>query len=81
MTQIAEVEKNTKERIRIIISEYLGSRFVDCRVYYEDNEGEWKPTKKGIALNMDIINEVIRGLQKASRKLEELNSGMKEGLG
>jgi hypothetical protein len=78
MTQIAEVQKNAKERIKIVISEYRGHRFVDCRVYFEDDQGEWKPTKKGIALNDDIIDEVIQGLQKASRKLG-LNPGMKEG--
>jgi hypothetical protein len=68
--EIAEIEKNTKEKIRVSIEEYKGHRFVDCRVYFEDEAGEWRPSRKGIALSADIIDEVIEALQKASKKLE-----------
>ncbi len=67
---IAEIEKNMKERIRISIEEYRGSRFVDCRVYFEGEDGAWMPTKKGIALNAESIADVIQALQKASKKLQ-----------
>jgi hypothetical protein len=69
---IADIEKNTKEHIRVSIEEYRGHKFIDCRVYYEDGAREWKPTRKGIALNEDTIDEVIAALQKASEKLEAL---------
>ncbi len=69
--QIAEVQKNAKERIRISLTEYHGHQFIDCRVYYEDGEGKWRPTKKGIALNEDTIDEVIEALQKGSAALED----------
>ena len=69
--QIAEVQKNVKEQIRVSIEEYHDHKFVDCRVYFENDKGEWCPTKKGIALNADCIDEVIQGLQKAGRKLED----------
>lgn len=71
LSTIAEVEKNSRERIRISIEEYRGHKFIDCRVHYEDSQGEWKPTKKGIALNADTIDEVIEALQKGSNALEE----------
>jgi hypothetical protein len=67
---ISEIEKNTKERIRVSIEEYRGTTFVDLRVYFEDGAGEWRPTKKGIALNDESIDPVIKALQKASKKLE-----------
>ena len=70
--QIAEIEKNQKERIRVSIEEYKGHKFVDLRVYWQDEAGEWRPGKKGIALNPDIIDEVIEALQIASEKLESL---------
>jgi hypothetical protein len=69
MEEIASIQKNAMEKIKIVITEYHGHTFVDCRVYFEDDQGEWRPTKKGIALNDDIIDQVIQGLQKASRKL------------
>lgn len=67
---ITEIQKNVKERIRVSIEEYRGTRFIDCRVYFEDENGEWRPTKKGVALNADSIKGVIEALQKASKKLE-----------
>jgi len=66
---IAEIQKNTRERIRISIEEYRGHRLIDCRVYYEDDQGEWRPTKKGIALNNETIDEVANALNKAKSHL------------
>ncbi len=67
---LAEIKKNEKERIRISVETYRGSQFVDCRVYWEDQEGEWRPSRKGIALSPDTIDLVIEALQKAREKLE-----------
>ena len=61
---IADIEKNTREHVRVTIVEYHGHKFIDCRVYYRDEAGEWQPTRKGIALNADSINDVIAALQK-----------------
>lgn len=68
--RIAEIEKNTKERIRVSIEEFRGSRFVDCRVYFENEDGAWIPTKKGIALNDESIGPVIKALQKAQKAID-----------
>jgi hypothetical protein len=46
-----EIQKNSREVIRIGESEYEGHKFVDCRIYYDDNgeaiietmeESNWK---------------------------------------
>lgn len=62
---IGEIQKNSTEKIRVTISEYKGHEFIDVRVYFEDDNGEWKPTKKGIAISPDKIDEVISLLKKA----------------
>ena len=36
MVQFGEVRKNSIEVIRVIETEFKGHRFVDVRVYYED---------------------------------------------
>jgi hypothetical protein len=64
---IAEIEKNTKEKIRVSIADYKGHRFIDCRVYWKDESGDWKPSRKGIALNDETVDEVVNALQKASK--------------
>ena len=67
---IAEMEKNTGEIIRVSITELNNHRFIDCRVYYQDDSGEWKPTKKGIALNDGTIDGVIKALEEARVQLQ-----------
>ena len=62
---ITEIEKNPNEKIRVSIAEYRNSRFIDCRVYYLTDNGDWLPTKKGIALNSGVIDGVIKALEEA----------------
>ena len=56
-----EIQKNSREVIRISESEYEGHKFVDLRVWYNDN-GEMKPTKKGISFNPSKAKEVVEGI-------------------
>ncbi len=67
---IAEMEKNALEVIRVSLTEFHNHRFVDCRVYYQDDQGEWKPTKKGIALNEGTIDGVIKALEEGRVQLQ-----------
>lgn len=66
---IGEVEKNTKEKIIISLENYRGHRLCDCRVYWDDN-GTWRPSRKGISLNDENIDGVIEMLRKASKTME-----------
>ena len=59
---IKEIKKNSKEVIRISQSEYKGHTFVDLRIYFEDEHGEYLPTKKGIAFNPAIAKELVEGI-------------------
>jgi hypothetical protein len=68
--EIGSVEKNIKERVKVSIETYREHKFVDCRVYFEAKEGKWLPTKKGIALNDETIDEVIELLKKAAKELK-----------
>ena len=53
-----EIQKNSREIIRISNSEYHGNKYIDCRTYYDDS-GEWKPSKKGISIPHKIAKEVV----------------------
>lgn len=58
------IEKNKREQIRIEATEFKGQDLVDIRVYYQDQaDGEWKPSKKGIAFKMELLPEIIKALQ------------------
>ncbi len=68
---IGEIQKNTAEKIRVQWETYKGVRFLDVRAYYEDGSGEWKPTKKGIAIAPDKIDALVDLLKKASIEKKE----------
>lgn len=67
---IGQVERSQTEVIRISTEEFKGRSYVDVRVYFEDNEGEWKPTKKGVTINPDKLEQVIELLKEAQDKLK-----------
>jgi hypothetical protein len=49
-----QIRKNKNEVIRIQLKEYKEHKLIDLRVWYEDEEGEYKPTKKGISFNRNL---------------------------
>ncbi len=66
---VGEIQKNTRERIRVTIEEFKGHKFIDLRVYYPDSEGTWRPTPKGIVLTQSIIDGVMELLTQGSEAL------------
>jgi len=64
---IADIEKNTNERIRIELTRYKDHDLIGLRVYYKVKltENEWGPTKKGITCRVELLPEIIKALQDA----------------
>jgi hypothetical protein len=63
---ITQIKKNSSEVYRIFEKEYEGYKFIDVRIYYMDKAtGEYKPTKKGISIMPNNVEEVINGILKA----------------
>jgi len=75
---IGEIQKNSIEKIRVILSEYKGYKFIDIRVYVEDDKGEWIPTKKGIAVPPDKVDEIVSLLKEAKGNLPNEKVKQKE---
>lgn len=57
-------KKTATEEVRAIVREYRGRLYFDLRVYYVDNDGEWRPTRKGIALSADFLPEIKQCMEK-----------------
>ncbi len=45
------------EKIKVSKESYKGHDFIDIRGYYENDAGEWRPGKKGLAINPDPATE------------------------
>jgi len=56
-TIVAEMEKSWNEKILFSFSEFKGKSYANIRVHYEDDDGELKPTKKGLTISLDRFLE------------------------
>lgn len=73
-TVIAVLPKNRRESLRIALDQYQGSNLVDLRVVVELSEtgGLATPTRKGVALRVEMLSDLIEALGKAEAKAREL---------
>ena len=55
---VSSFKRNPTEEVRAGIKEFKGRRYIDLRIYYMDDQGEWKPTRKGISLATDFMPEL-----------------------
>ena len=65
---VAQFEKNATEVLRISLTEFRGHQLIDARIYYSDDEGQYRPTKKGVSLAVGLYPE----LKKAVLALEKI---------
>tara|TARA_R100000808_G_C2089563_1_gene110472 strand:- start:110 stop:466 length:357 start_codon:yes stop_codon:yes gene_type:complete len=65
------IEKNRNTDVMIGISEYKGKNYLNIRECWLDarNPGQRNPTKKGVSLSIDKLDEVIKGLQALQENL------------
>jgi len=68
---IGEIARNETEVLRISTAEYKGRTYVDVRIYFEGDDGEWKPTKKGITIQPDKVEEFLGLIKQAGDSLKK----------
>ena len=56
------IEKNSRESIVVSETTHMGYDLVDVRVFYKDEAGELKPTRKGVSLHREQVGDVIKAL-------------------
>lgn len=66
-----EIEINEREKIRVTIVEYKGREYINFRIYFLNSKSVWHPTRKGVTLNVELIDKVIELLKTASRELKK----------
>ena len=68
---VGSIEKNKREEIRVTLSNFKGHDLVGCRIWFKAGDG-FKPSSKGIAINVRILPELIGLLEEAEKKAVEL---------
>ncbi len=67
--KIGEIQKTGTDKIIVTVKEFKGKTYVDVRTFFENDEGEMIPTKKGVSLTPENLDELIRLLTEAKGKL------------
>lgn len=60
---IHEFDRNSAEKIRFSLNSYQGSDYADVRIYYQ-TDGEWRPTKRGVNVHIELIEDLYQGISK-----------------
>ncbi len=68
---ISEFPKNKTEDFRLSLTEYQGHKLLDLRIYFKDKEGESKPTKKGVTVNVKLFSQLKQAIMDAENILKE----------
>jgi hypothetical protein len=77
---VARIPKNPTEEVRVALTSYRGHDLVDIRVFYQDEAGEWRPTKRGVSLSVDSFTELREAVAKAEEMLNtESTAGKSPG--
>lgn len=64
---VASLDKNRREKVRVALDEYQGTKLIDLRITVEltESSGIQTPTRKGVALNVGLLPELRAALAEA----------------
>lgn len=69
-----EFQKNDRgEMVRIVREDYKGADLVNIRVWYRADNGEMRPSKTGITINGNQIDQLIEALQAVKAEGRQTN--------
>jgi hypothetical protein len=63
--------KNPLEEIRVSLTVFKKKQYIDLRVYYKGDEGEYHPSKKGITISLDLFPDLVEAIEKARELVGE----------
>jgi len=63
--------KNPLEEIRVSLTVFKKKQYIDLRVYYKGDEGEYHPSKKGITISLDLFPDLLEAIEKARELVGE----------
>jgi hypothetical protein len=67
--KVGDIEKTGTEVVRVSTEEFKGRKYLDVRIYFVNDEGEWKPTKKGVTIQPDKVDAFVELITKAKESL------------
>ena len=62
MTDRIVMKKNSRESLVISRNDYKGIELVDIRTFFTNENGDLSPTKKGVSIRLELLDELIASL-------------------
>jgi Transcriptional Coactivator p15 (PC4) len=69
---VAEWQRNSREIIRVALDQYQGREIIDARVWWWDDEGNWRPGRSGLTLSLKHLPALADGLVDALQRARAL---------
>lgn len=70
LVRFLDAVKNPSERLRVDVKEYRGNTYIDIRVWYVTDDGDYRPSSKGVMFKPALAAELMRGLALAARSFD-----------
>ena len=64
-------QKNAREQVRASLSTFHGRLYGDLRVYVEDGSGQPRPTRKGLTVSVELLDELASAVKALKRAVGE----------
>lgn len=66
---IGELQKNSREVLRVSFTEYNGQELIDLRVWARTPTGVEVPTRKGVSIQRSLVFDLLTVLQDAGKAI------------
>ena len=66
---VRAIDKGLGNRIHVRLSRFRERDYLDIRNFYETDDGEWKPTRKGIAIPVEMYDELVGAIEAAKEEI------------
>ena len=73
---IADIEKNSREIIRVEVSDFKGKELINLRIWFQDFDGVYKPTQKGITLDISQYSNLQDAIGKIGEYIHDKKGGI-----
>jgi len=68
---IRAIDKGIGGQVRIRLSRFRDRDYIDIRNFYEAEDGEWRPTRKGIAIPVEMFDDLMDALTAAREEIRQ----------
>ena len=70
VVRFLDAVKNASERLRVDVKTYRGNTYIDIRVWYVTDDGDYRPSSKGVTLKPTMAPELLRGIALAAQSFD-----------